>query len=311
LRRREKVFWLVVGAIFVVGFIALIPAHGEICKESQKTGEEACISYRLVPFLVIEIGKILDALGVAITALATIAIAWFTLTLRRSTDRLWDAGNEQRLSAEGIAKRQSDDMKQSIAVANRSATVAENALIATDRAWISVKAKITGPLVFEGDQIQIDLGFNIVNVGKSPATHVRLWAELCPDIVEAKNRGNKAAEVEQMNLLDLGVVLFPGEDRKVDLPGRAMKAADFRRIIEESKIHAKERGGDWDGSLANPAVMVCVTYKLSGSRRHRHTVILYEVNHIEAAHLGWDGSEGETEPFNMTLVQTLMSGQVT
>jgi len=106
MKRREKIFWLVLGAIYVVGLIALIPAHGEICKEGAKTGEEACTIYRLVPFLVIEIGKILDALGVAITALATIAIAWFTWSLRRSTDRLWDAGENQRLLSEDTAKRQ-------------------------------------------------------------------------------------------------------------------------------------------------------------------------------------------------------------
>jgi hypothetical protein len=144
LRPREKIFWLVVGTIFVVGFIALIPAHGEICKESQKASEEACTSYSLVPFLVIEIGKILDALGVAITALATIAITWFTFSLRRSTDKLWDAGERQIELARETSAAQSLDMQASIKAAKKSAKVAENALIATDRAWISIKAEIMG-----------------------------------------------------------------------------------------------------------------------------------------------------------------------
>jgi hypothetical protein len=104
--RRKKIFWLVLGGAYVVGLIALIPAHGEICKEGTKASEEACTSYSLLPFILIKIGQALDALGVAITALATIAIAWFTLSLRRSTDRLWDAGEAQRALSEETAERQ-------------------------------------------------------------------------------------------------------------------------------------------------------------------------------------------------------------
>lgn len=39
-------------------------------------------------------------IAAAITALATIAIAWFTLTLRAATDRLWSAGKDQLRVAE-------------------------------------------------------------------------------------------------------------------------------------------------------------------------------------------------------------------
>ena len=119
--RRERIFWLILGAIYVVGLIALIPAHGEICKESTKTGEEACTTYRLVPFIVIEVGKVLDALGIAITALATIAIAWFTWSLRRSTDKLWDAGERQLKLLAETSVTQSRDMQASIAMAKEAA----------------------------------------------------------------------------------------------------------------------------------------------------------------------------------------------
>jgi hypothetical protein len=126
--RREKIFWLVLGAVYVVGLIALIPAHGAICKEGTKAGEEACTSYRLVPFIFIEIGKILDALGVAITALATIAIAWFTWSLRRSTDKLWDAGERQIELARETSAAQSRDTQASIkaAVDSAKAAIASN-----------------------------------------------------------------------------------------------------------------------------------------------------------------------------------------
>jgi hypothetical protein len=60
-----------------------------------------------------------------------------------------------------------------------------------------------------------------------------------------------------------------------------------------------------------PGIMVCATYRLAGSHKPRHTVILYEVRHIDDKHMGWDGSEGETGLVYLKLVQTLMSGQVT
>ncbi|MHB1210596.1 MAG: hypothetical protein ACYC1I_12965 [Acidimicrobiales bacterium] len=41
------------------------------------------------------IGVFLSAIGPAIAALATIYIAWFTLELRNSTDKLWGASREQ------------------------------------------------------------------------------------------------------------------------------------------------------------------------------------------------------------------------
>lgn len=41
------------------------------------------------------VGALLSVVGPAISALATVYIAWFTLELRNSTDKLWDAGQEQ------------------------------------------------------------------------------------------------------------------------------------------------------------------------------------------------------------------------
>src|SRR6202011_5752296 len=40
-------------------------------------------------------GTVFDVFSGSITAIATMLIAWFTLSLRRSTDKLWTAGKEQ------------------------------------------------------------------------------------------------------------------------------------------------------------------------------------------------------------------------
>src|SRR6202021_3731348 len=87
--------WLAIGAIYIVGLLSLIPAHYEICEVTEKTKEEQCTAYQLIPFAGIKVGYVLDKAGGIITALATIAIAVFTLTLKHATDRLWDAGERQ------------------------------------------------------------------------------------------------------------------------------------------------------------------------------------------------------------------------
>jgi acetolactate synthase regulatory subunit len=139
LQRREKIFWLIAGFALILGVISLIPAHYEICKEGAKIGEEACTSYNLVPFLIIQISKVLDALSVAITALATIAIAWFTLSLRRSTDKLWDAGERQLALLADTSAAQSRDMEASIFAAQKAADAAHlnaESVINSERAFL-------------------------------------------------------------------------------------------------------------------------------------------------------------------------------
>jgi hypothetical protein len=204
--------------------------------------------------------------------------------------------------------------KVSADAALKSAKTAEAALIANDRAWISVKAEIIGPLVFEKDRIRIGIGFDLKNVGKSPATHLEMHARLCADIIVAKNKGDDAIKRGRLYLMHdvFGVVLFPDEEREDDRPEMEMPADEFRNAIEETKAElAKQPDREWDGATANPGIMVCATYRLAGSRKARHTVILYEVRHIDDKHMGWDGSEGKTDLVYLKLVQSLMSGQVT
>jgi hypothetical protein len=61
---------------------------GQICEYNQATKHENCTTYSLFPFLFIKVFNTLNYYGVAITALATVAIGVFTLTLKLSTDKL-------------------------------------------------------------------------------------------------------------------------------------------------------------------------------------------------------------------------------
>jgi hypothetical protein len=208
LRRREKAFWLILGTIYVVGLIALIPAHGEICKEGQKAGEEACTSYSLLPFLLIRIGQALDALGVAITALATIAIAWFTWSLWRSTDKLWIAGERQIELARETSATQSRDMQASIAASNRSAAAAERALTDLERPWIFVFGARLGERAHETDDWFVE--YTVANYGKMPAI-----IEQANTGFEVSNRGEPPFPLEcaEDHSLVIAPILAAGEPR--------------------------------------------------------------------------------------------------
>jgi hypothetical protein len=71
--------WATVAALF-----GLIPTYAQICEVGEREHEH-CAYYNIALFSFIKITKFLDDHGGALTAIATIAIAWFTLSLRDAT----------------------------------------------------------------------------------------------------------------------------------------------------------------------------------------------------------------------------------
>ena len=137
--RRAKILWLFVGALFVVGLVFLARSYVQICELSKDTPQGQCASLRFALVAFWHVLNFLDDHNGVMTAIATGVVAWFTFSLRQSTDKLWDAGNQQRLSAEKIAAAQSADMQASVKAANDSAkaAIASNQ-IAVDNAAHSV-----------------------------------------------------------------------------------------------------------------------------------------------------------------------------
>jgi hypothetical protein len=95
-----------VGVLAGLIAVAFELVQGQICEYNQATEHEDCTTYSLFPFLLIQVFNTLNYYGVAITALATVAIGIFTLTLKLSTDKLWEAGEKQRRLYEDTAERQ-------------------------------------------------------------------------------------------------------------------------------------------------------------------------------------------------------------
>ncbi len=112
----------------------------------------------------------------------TLLVAVFTAVLSGSTIMLWLAG-----------ERQIGILKKSVAAAERSADVAKEAadasleanklnremFIAENRPWIDVRnIRIDGPLMFDDWGAQVDIAFDVENVGKLPAINMAVAANL-------------------------------------------------------------------------------------------------------------------------------------
>jgi len=96
--KHEKRKWriilaLVVGILLILSVASLlVQIYGYICTKDEYTGQKECSAYHIAPFIVLYVGEFLEAHNGAVVAIATCFIAWFTLTLKRSTDRLWESG---------------------------------------------------------------------------------------------------------------------------------------------------------------------------------------------------------------------------
>lgn len=141
--------WIVIGtAVLLVLLLALrfIPYYGQICEPAGEAKVAICTSHQLLPFIVFEVAQFLDKMGGAITAVATIAIAIFTFTLKRATDKLWEAGERQLNLLAETSAAQSRDMQASIRAATDSANAAvtSNQIAVTNserqlRAYVTVQ----------------------------------------------------------------------------------------------------------------------------------------------------------------------------
>ena len=122
-------------------FVADPQTYHQIC-ETDQYGHEHCTEHNALYVVWWYVSYAINA-G-TITALATAAIAWFTLTLRRSTDKLWKAGEQQFTLAKETSQRQAVEIENQIDIAreaNRAAQKSADAAVASERARFYIVVK--------------------------------------------------------------------------------------------------------------------------------------------------------------------------
>lgn len=135
--------WGAVAFFFILGLLTLHPIYANICEKDAHSGAENCTSYHILLYAIIWIGQASHYYHGLLTAFATAFIAWFTWTLRRSTDKLYLAGEEQRKSNEILADKQLRQAKlQFLTQASQTRSALAIARISADAATLSAKAAI-------------------------------------------------------------------------------------------------------------------------------------------------------------------------
>jgi len=181
----------------------------------------------------------LDTHNGIITAIATGFIAWFTLSLRQSTDKLWDAGERQlKLTADNFAD-QSRDMQASIAAANRSATAAERALFELERPWIFV-AQTRAQLDSETHEFFIE--YTVANYGKLPA--IIEYPTLGFVLNDAHGNPQPPVYPDETHSLVSAPILAAGEHRRLKeyFPASEDGTIKFRETVDEHMERVPDLG---------------------------------------------------------------------
>jgi hypothetical protein len=94
--------------LLIVGILVLHPIYANVCEPAEHGASQKCEQYHVLLAMLLKVGQVLSH-AETWTALATIAIAVFTYTLKRSTDKLWAAGERQI----AVAKEAADAAKTS------------------------------------------------------------------------------------------------------------------------------------------------------------------------------------------------------
>ena len=107
--RRKRLFWFGAGLLAVGVSFLVFPPYEAYC-ESDNANDYYCTAYGVA----VALGSVIEAHSGAITALATIFIGLFTYTLKRSTDKMWDASERQIKTTRQIATVEARQMRTSL-----------------------------------------------------------------------------------------------------------------------------------------------------------------------------------------------------
>lgn len=290
MRLRERLFWLCVGAALIVLFISIIPSQYEICETTEKAQEKQCPTYRVLPFLVIKIGKILDDHNGAVTAIFTIVLAASTIALWAATRRLWVAGERQFKLTRAMSIRQSRDTKESIDIA-RKAYVAEH------RTWLKIRPIEIGPITFKDARINLTIEIEVENIGNRPAIDVNIGCIPYRSGMRAiGRRGVEEAIAQQMRWRGItnevvGPSVMPG-----DKASQRFLNFEFE-VSETSAAENLEIGVPKANIPITLTVAFCAIYKSLSSDEWRsigHSVWLSKADRSEFTPL-----RGNVDPINI------------
>ncbi|WP_430253123.1 hypothetical protein [Neorhizobium sp. DAR64872/K0K18] len=178
--------------------------------------------------------------------------------------------------------------------AELSVTLASEALIATDRAWIKITCDAMTDLIFEEDIISLSVQYTYENIGDSPAINVTIFQpEIFTDASKAIERLDEHVETcdrtqKYNSVINSGIPMFP--DQAVSEPFHFVLDTDeFAARIEEIDQYQRDDAVG-RGTLA-PTVLLFATYRLPGDEKNRITGVMFSLRWV-----GLDGVAFDAKP---------------
>jgi hypothetical protein len=171
---------------------------------------------------------------------------------------------------------------KSAQAAETQARIAERALVASERAWVSVDVRINSDLTFDSQgSARIGFSFTLNNVGRSPATRVQVHSKMfittptqgvAPPTDEVEEytrfRSERIAPESQQDFLSY--VVFPGDHpREISV----IQTINHQQI-EDAKEAWRQMAPGVDFKYIAVSVIGCVTYRTTLDNVVHHTGFL-------------------------------------
>lgn len=208
-------------------------------------------------------------------------------------------------SARAGAVAQDEAFKQQLRAAKDSVDAAREATIAADRAWLSVSAEVGGPLVFEGDDVHVEISCVARNLGRSPAIKVIWDRGLFGSAGAAHQKIADNTRFRSLGSVSHGRVLLPSDEIRQDFE-LTMKRSEFIECCREmAEIEPVSEARTF------PSIIVGVQYALPGERTRRFTYMSYYILRVGDDPMDFDGSESKFDPSEISLLDDGMAGPIT
>jgi len=202
---KENPSYAILLFLLILLAFSLAPFEPSICTGDEQNPCKYVVRYHLIHWLFAFVAKYSGA----ISALATIAIAVYTVVLARVSNRQADL-IQQSIDESAKATRHSE-------TAANAASISAAAAVAVQRPWIKANLWIASSLDEYDRGIRCQFKVNLENTGNSPATNIHVWAAMCCG-------GNGVPFANAISKIprpggEFGFSMFPDDSAKVDVWG--------------------------------------------------------------------------------------------
>jgi hypothetical protein len=286
--------------LLVLLAFSLAPFEPSICTGDDQNPCKYVVRYHLIHWLF----AFVDKYSGAISALATIAIAVYTVVLARVSNR------QAKLIKESIdeAVKATDQAKIAASAAIESNELSRNAMIAEQRPWVSIEIGLAGPLTWSDTGADFVFQFDLQNLGQSPALNVFVDIEIHgffgSNGIELQR--NLSTRLRNRPFMVLGINLFPGKDarfqNRISIGPEAIEAITNRWASEFNT----------NSSWISPLLVGCVSYFSVFDSRHE-TGFIRQIRLISAINgsLAISPESGDIPVSNLQVVRGLQDGIIT